>query len=72
MDPQRFKDAYQRLDLLDERLRHKIRPQSSMRGTNLDQVDGKVKDLANYTLELKGIVEELFLAIAGKPPSKSP
>jgi len=72
MDPQRFKDAYQRLDLLDERLRHKIRPQSSMHGATVDRVDAKLNDLASYTLELKGIVEELFLAIAGKPSPKSP
>ncbi len=70
MDPKRFKAAYQRLDLLDDRLRHKIRPQSSMHSTSLDRVDDKLKDLASYTLELKEIVEELFLAIAGKATPK--
>lgn len=68
IDPQRFKDAFERLELLDDRLSHKIRPRSGgglMRGTP-EQHEEQLRDLSTYTLELKDIVKELFLAIAGK------
>jgi hypothetical protein len=69
MDPQRLKDAYQKLQSLDERMTHKVRP---ARGGALvrpspEQLEAAMRDLANYTLELKEVVQELFLAIASKP-----
>ena len=30
-------------------------------------LEQQVRDLANYTVELKEIIQELFLAIAGRP-----
>jgi hypothetical protein len=69
MDPQRLKEAYQRLELLDERLGHKVRPRTGgglMRPAQ-DQLEEQIRDLASYTLELKDIVKELFLGLAGKP-----
>ena len=70
MDPQRLKDAYQKLQSLDERMTHKVRPRaagplsSSRPGT--EQMEQSLKDLASYTVELKEVVQELFLAIASK------
>jgi hypothetical protein len=69
MDPQRLKDAYQKLQSLDERMSHKIRP---ARGGALlrptpEQMEVALRDLATYTLELKEVVQELFLSIASKP-----
>ena len=70
IDPKRFKDAYEQLENLDDRLSHKIRPRPSgslMRGTP-EQHEEQLRDLAAFTLELKDVVKELFLAIAGKKP----
>lgn len=68
MDPNRLKQAYQSLEALDERLSYKIRPRSgSMVTPTTDQVDAKVKELANYTLELKDIMREFMLAFATRP-----
>ena len=67
MDPQRLKDAYQKLQQLDERLTHKVRPKpGSMSRPSNEQLDQGMKDLASYTVELKEVLQELFLAIAGK------
>jgi hypothetical protein len=68
MDPQRLKDAYQKLQNLDERLTHKIRPRpgGSLTRPTPEQIELGMRDLAAYTVELKEILHELFLAIAGK------
>ena len=34
---------------------------------NPDQIEQSLRDLSSYTVELKEVVQELFLAIAGKP-----
>ena len=73
MDPQRLKDAYQKLQLLDDRLTHKVRPRAGgalVRPTP-EMLEQSMRDLATYTIELKEIVHELFLAIAGKPQPPS-
>lgn len=69
MDPQRLKDAYQKLQLLDERLTYKVRPKStgSLTRPTVEQLEQNLRDLSAYTIELKEVVQELFLAIAGKP-----
>ena len=65
MDSNRLKEAYQRLEALDERLRYKVKPRSSsMVSPTADQVDAKLRDLATYTLELKDIMREFMLAFA--------
>lgn len=64
MDSNRLKEAYQRLEALDERLRYKIKPRSSMTSPTADQVDAKLRDLATYTLELKDVMREFMLAFA--------
>lgn len=69
MDPQRMREAYEKLQSLDDRMTHKIRPRSTLSVTrgNPEQLDAAVRDLAAYTIELKEVVQELFLAIAGRP-----
>jgi hypothetical protein len=71
MDPQRLKDAYQKLQMLDERLTYKVRPRpgGALVRPTTEMLEQTVRDLAAYTVELKEIVNELFLAIAA-PPSK--
>ncbi len=66
MDPNRLKEAYQRLESLDERLTYKIRPRSmvSMVSPTPEQVDGRLRDLASYTVELKEIMHDFMLAFA--------
>lgn len=69
MDPQRLRDAYQKLQSLDERMTHKVRPRSG--GTlvrpSQEQMEQSLRELASYTVELKEVVQELFLSIASKP-----
>jgi hypothetical protein len=69
MDPQRLKDAYQKLQRLDERMSHKIRPRKggALVRPSPEQLEAAMRDLAKYTLELKEVVRELFLALAVKP-----
>ena len=69
MDPQRLKNAYQQLESLDERLSYKVRPRPGGISPTTDQVDAKLRDLANFTLELKDIVREFMLAFASRPKS---
>lgn len=67
MDPKKMKEAYQRLEVLDDRLTYKVR--SGTRTTiqpTPDQINAKVKDLAEYTLQLKDILREFMLAFAAK------
>ena len=69
MDPQRLKDAYQKLQLLDELHTHKVKPRAGgglVRPT-VEVLEQQLRDLSNYTVELKEVVQELFLAIAGRP-----
>jgi hypothetical protein len=68
VDPNRFRDAYQRLQLLDERLMHRVRPRNQSRArASLEQVEDRTRALAEVTIEMKEILEELFLAIGTQP-----
>ena len=69
MDPQRMKDAYQKLQNLDERMTHKVRPRAGggLVRPSSEQLEQSLRELSVYTIELKEVVQELFLAIAGKP-----
>lgn len=76
MDPQRLKDAYQKLQLLDELYTYKVKPRpgGALVRPTPEVLEQQVRDLASYTVELKEVVQELFLAIAGrpKPPEGGP
>jgi C4-dicarboxylate-specific signal transduction histidine kinase len=67
MNPERFREAYGKLQALDDRLTHRVRPRSSTSRLTAEQVEDRMRDLATYTVELKEIVDELFQAIAAKP-----
>lgn len=69
MDPQRLKQAYAKLRSLDERMTFKVRPRTGggLSRTGTEQLEEKLRDLANYTIELKEVVQELMLAIGSKP-----
>ncbi len=73
MDPERFRAAYRRLQSLDERLTYKLRPRSraSLSRPRHEELDDRVKDLADYTIEMKEILDELFQAIAASPGGES-
>lgn len=67
MDPQKMKEAYQKLQLLDERLTHRVRPRGGLSRPGVEQIEQGLRDLAEYTIELKEVVEQLFVAIAARP-----
>lgn len=69
MDPQRLKDAYQKLQLLDELYTYKVKPRAggALVRPAPEALEQQLRDLASYTVELKEVVQELFLAIAGRP-----
>lgn len=75
MDPQRLKQVYQRLESLDERMTYKVRPRSggSLTRASVEMLEEKHRQLAEYTVELKEVVQELIVAIATrpKPPGQS-
>lgn len=74
MDPQRLKDAYQKLQSLDDRMTHKVRPRAggALVRPSPEQLETSLRELAAYTVELKEVVQELFLAIAAKPGTAGP
>ena len=71
MDPNRLKAAYQRLENLDERMTYKIRPRpgGGMSRPTPDQMEKAMRELAEYTVELKEVIHDLFHAIAARPSS---
>lgn len=68
MDPQRFKEAYARLEYLDDSLTHKVRRHNRTRlhSPSPEELDEALKTLGDYTTELKDVLRELFLAISSK------
>jgi hypothetical protein len=68
MDLKRLKSAFDRLELLDDRLTYKIRPRSgSLNRASLEQLEEKHRLLAEYTTELKDILRDVILAAATRP-----
>lgn len=71
MDPNRFKETFAKLEVLDDRLSYKVRSKSIQnRSSEPEKLDERVRDVAEMLLELKDVVRELMLAIAAKPGSK--
>ena len=71
MDATRFKETWERLELLDQRLSHRIRPRpgGSLLRPSTEQLEVEHRELAAYTLELKEILRELFLSIGAQTKS---
>ena len=73
MDANRFKEAYGKLELLDDRLSYRVRARTKLRSSvTPEQLDERLRDVAEMLLELKDIVRELMLAIASKPQPPAP
>ena len=72
MDPQKMKEAYQKLESLDERLTFKIRARGTTVQPTTDQLNAKLNDVATYTIELKEILQEFILAFATRRPEAGP
>lgn len=73
MDPQLMKEVYDRLDLLDDRLSHRLRARSAgaARATQ-EQIEDRLRDVAEYVLELRSLVRDLIQAIAARPGGAPP
>lgn len=69
MDPKRFKETYTKIELLEDRLAYRIRSRSvrARSAPGIDSLDERLRDLAEFTLDLKDCVKELMEAIAAKP-----
>ena len=74
MDPQKIKDVFDRLELLDERMTHRVRPRpgGALMRLSTEQLEEKLRDLAAYTVELRELVKELVVAIAAKAGGATP
>lgn len=70
MDPNRFKEAFAKLEVLDDRLTYKVRSRAHARATSPEQLDERLRDVAEFVLELKDVMREMMLAIASKPGGK--
>lgn len=66
MDVDKIKHVCDRLDILDDRLTHRVRPRqpANMGRLNPQLMEERVKDLSAYTVELKEIVRELAESLA--------
>lgn len=73
MDVKRFQEAYEQLKVLDDRLTYKVRPRrgGSMGRMTLEQLEEKQRDLAEYSIGIREVVQELFEAIASKSSNPS-
>ena len=73
MDAQKIKEVYERLDILDERLGHKLR-QRSATGHRLsqEQLEDRLRSVADFALELRELVRDLIVALASRPGADRP
>ena len=69
MDAKRFQEAYEQLQALDDRLTYKVRPRrgGSMGRLTQEQLEEQQRALAEYTIGIREVLQQLFEAIAAKP-----
>ncbi len=73
MDPQRFREVYERVKALDESATYKVRPKRhSFHRATQEELEDHAKVMAHYVIELREIVQELMEAIAAKAGSPPP
>ena len=73
MDPKRLKDVHDRLESLDDRLSYRLRARNTRPGrASLEQVEDRLRDVTEYTLELRTLVLDLLLGLVGKPDAEPP
>lgn len=69
MDPQKLKEVYERLDILDDRLSYKLRPRSAGAGrATQEQLEDRLRDVSEYVLEIRQLLRDLIQAIAAPRP----
>ena len=68
MDAPNLKDVFERLELLDDRLGHKLRARPGPSRLTGEQLEDRLKELVEYTSELRELVRDLVLCFA-KPSS---
>ncbi len=69
MDAQKLKEVYERLEILDDRLSHRLRRSSSAGAhrASPEDLEERLRDVATYVLELRELVAELMRALAARP-----
>lgn len=67
MDPQRMKDVYERIEILDDRLGHRLRGRGGPARATPEQLEDRLRDLVEYTSELRELVRDLIVAIGARP-----
>jgi hypothetical protein len=73
MDPKRLKDVHDRLESLDDRLSYRLRGRHAGSGrASLEQLEDRLRDVTEYTLELRTLVQDLLLGLVAKPDSEPP
>lgn len=73
MDPKRLKDVHDRLESLDDRLSYRLRARHAGSGrASLEQLEDRLRDVTEYTLELRTLVQDLLLGLVAKPDSEPP
>jgi hypothetical protein len=64
MDSPNLKDVYERLELLDDRLGHKLRARGGPARLSVEQLEDRLKEVVEYTTELRDLVRDLVLCFA--------
>jgi hypothetical protein len=69
MDPQRMKEAYERLRYLEEHVAPRLRHHGSyaLHRVGTEQLEDRLRQLTDYTLEISQVVRDLFEALANRP-----
>jgi len=68
MNAEKLKEVHLRLEALDDRLGHRIRARGGASRATLEQVEDKLRDVAEYASELRDLVRDFLLAFATKKP----
>ena len=71
MDPQRVKEVYERLEALDDRLGHRLRSRGGPSRATIEQIEDRMKDLVDYSCELRELVRDLIVALSTRPQQKA-
>ena len=64
MDGPKLKEVYERLELLDDRLGHRLRARPGPSRLTAEQLEDRLKDVIEYTSELRELVRDLVLCFA--------
>ncbi len=68
MDAKRLKEIYDQLELLEDRLGHRLRARGGTSRASQEQLEDKLRDLVAYSTELRELVRDFVLCFA-KPPA---